>query len=59
MAENELVLSGASDVERRLEDERFLQLAAVPPEVEWFANIRNANTKRGYQNDVGLFDTKG
>jgi len=55
MAKNELILSGTSNVETRLEDERFLQLAAVPPEVEWFANIRNANTKRGYQNDVKDF----
>ncbi|MBC6445276.1 MAG: hypothetical protein GDA50_07620 [Alphaproteobacteria bacterium GM202ARS2] len=30
----------------RLTQEEFQGLADVPPEVEWFANIRNKNTKR-------------
>ncbi len=33
----------------------FQFLADVPPEVEWFANIQNANTRRAYQNDVRDF----
>jgi integrase/recombinase XerD len=34
---------------------QFQSLAEVPPEVEWFANITNANTRRAYRNDVGEF----
>ena len=30
-------------------------MAAVPPEVEWFANLRNKNTRRAYQADVRDF----
>lgn len=30
----------------------FHQLAAVPPAVEWFADIDNPNTRRAYRNDV-------
>lgn len=44
-------------VERRLTDECFYGLAAVPAEAEWFANIRNKNTKRAYKNDVNDFMT--
>jgi site-specific recombinase XerD len=33
----------------------FQQLADVPPEVEWFANIENPNTRRAYQSDVKEF----
>jgi integrase/recombinase XerD len=33
----------------------FRDLADVPPEVEWFANITNPNTRRAYQNDVRDF----
>jgi integrase/recombinase XerD len=33
----------------------FQRLADVPPEVEWFKNIRNPNTKRAYQNAVQDF----
>ena len=33
----------------------FRGLADVPPEVEWFANITNPNTRRAYQNDVRDF----
>jgi len=40
---------------RRLTDAEFLELAAVPPEVEWFANIDNPNTRRAYQRDVSEF----
>src|SRR5436190_14179895 len=33
----------------------FQQLAAVPPEVEWFANICNASTRRAYENAIQDF----
>jgi integrase/recombinase XerD len=33
----------------------FQRLADVPPEVEWFKNIRNQNTKRAYENAVKDF----
>jgi integrase/recombinase XerD len=33
----------------------FERLADVPPEEEWLANITNAKTRRGYQNDVREF----
>ena len=35
-------------------DNRFSQ-ADVPPGVEWFANIRNPNTKPAYQNAIKDF----
>ena len=33
----------------------FQKLAGVPPEVEWFANISNRNTRRAYENAVKDF----
>jgi site-specific recombinase XerD len=30
-------------------------LADVPPEIEWFANLKNENTRRAYRNDVTSF----
>ena len=41
--------------ERLLTAAEFQSLADVPPEVEWFANIENPNTRRAYQNDVREF----
>ncbi len=41
--------------ETLLSREEFRRLAEVPPELEWFANIRNANTRRAYRNDVREF----
>jgi integrase/recombinase XerD len=41
--------------QRKLTDKQFLALAEVPPEVEWFANLKNPNTRRAYQNDVKEF----
>jgi integrase/recombinase XerD len=35
---------------------QFSQLAEVPPEVEWLANITNAKTRRPYKIDVSEFD---
>lgn len=40
---------------RRLTDEQFQGLADVPPEVEWFANLDNARTRRAYEIDVKDF----
>src|SRR5271170_3746228 len=43
-------------VERRaLTPAQFGDLADVPPELEWFANITNPKTRRAYKNDVGEF----
>lgn len=40
---------------RRLTQAEFQGLAQLPPEVTWFANIRNANTRRAYERDVRDF----
>ena len=40
---------------RLLTAAEFQSLADVPPEIEWFANIENANTRRAYKNDVQEF----
>jgi site-specific recombinase XerD len=45
----------ASPQNRLLSTPEFLRLADVPPEVEWFANITNPNTRRAYQNAVQDF----
>lgn len=42
-------------VVRRLTDSQFQGLAHVPPEIEWFANIDNARTRRAYKNDIEDF----
>jgi integrase/recombinase XerD len=41
--------------ERALTAAQFQSLADVPPEVEWFANIANENTRRAYRTDVHGF----
>lgn len=40
---------------RLLTTAEFLRLSEVPPEVEWFANLTNANTRRAYQNAIQDF----
>jgi integrase/recombinase XerD len=40
---------------RLLSAAEFRRLAEVPPEVEWFANIRNASTRRAYENAIKDF----
>jgi len=40
---------------RLLTAERFQRLSDVPPEVEWFANIRNLSTRRAYENAIRDF----
>jgi site-specific recombinase XerD len=34
---------------------QFQHLSEVPPEIEWFANLTNANTRRAYRQDVENF----
>jgi integrase/recombinase XerD len=41
--------------ERALTAKEFLDLADVPPELEWFANLTNARTRRAYQIDLQDF----
>src|SRR5271169_1811979 len=41
--------------DRLLTAAEFHRLADVPPEIEWFANIRNLHTRRSYQNAIGDF----
>src|ERR1700736_2777725 len=33
----------------------FHRLAEVPPEIEWFANIRNRSTRRAFENAIKDF----
>lgn len=54
------MVNGSSELvvetsERLLTALEFQNLANVPPEVEWFANIENSNTRRAYKNDVHEF----
>ncbi len=42
---------------QRLDEAAFQQLAEIPPEVEWFANLRNPNTRKAYQADLRDFST--
>jgi integrase/recombinase XerD len=41
--------------ERLLTAAQFQRLVDVPPEVEWFANIRNRSTRRAYENAIKDF----
>ncbi len=41
--------------ERILTSAEFNALADVPPEVEWFANVANTNTRRAYRIDLREF----
>lgn len=40
---------------RQLTAEDFLRLSEVPPEVEWFANLTNRQTRRAYENAIKDF----
>lgn len=40
---------------RALTTAEFAKLADVPPEIEWFANLRNPNTRAAYQRDLQEF----
>ncbi|NUZ09060.1 tyrosine-type recombinase/integrase [Piscinibacter koreensis] len=44
-----------SSTERRLTADLFQGLAAVPAELEWFANLRNGATRRAYENALQDF----
>jgi site-specific recombinase XerD len=41
--------------ENLLSAEAFRRLSEVPPEVEWFADIQNPNTRDAYRRDVAQF----
>jgi hypothetical protein len=41
--------------ERLLASAEFHRLAEVPPEIEWFANLSNAYTRRAYENAIKDF----
>jgi integrase/recombinase XerD len=41
--------------ERLLTAAEFQRLAEVPPEIEWFANIKNRSTRRSYENAIRDF----
>jgi integrase/recombinase XerD len=43
------------DQSRSLTAAEFQGLAGMPPELEWFVNIANAQTRRAYKNDVTEF----
>jgi site-specific recombinase XerD len=49
----EIVVSGSG--ETLLNAEAFKRLAEVPPEIEWFADIQNPNSRDGYRRDVAHF----
>jgi integrase/recombinase XerD len=49
---NELV---SINSERTLTDLQYQQLADIPPELEWLANITNLKTRRFYKSDVAEF----
>jgi integrase/recombinase XerD len=42
---------------RLLTSAEFQRLSDVPPEIEWFANLGSAQTRRAYQNDIRSFMT--
>ena len=42
-------------VSRMLTAAEFHQLADVPPEAEWFANLTNAHTRRAYEHAIKDF----
>jgi hypothetical protein len=56
MAEDQLPTTIApARVSRLLTADEFHRLADVPPEVEWFANLSNPQTRRAYENAVKDF----
>ncbi len=52
MVSNELV---SINSDRKLTPDQYRDLADVPPETEWLANITNEKTKRFYKSDVAEF----
>lgn len=49
------ISSPAQVSNRILTRPEFQRLAEVPPEVEWFANIKNENTRKAYRADLSAF----
>ncbi|MFZ0209906.1 MAG: hypothetical protein WAL59_28010 [Roseiarcus sp.] len=47
--------SEIAPADRLLTAAEFHRLADVPPEIEWFANLDNAHTRRAYENAVKDF----
>ena len=45
----------ANAAPRKLTAAEYHVLAAIPPEIEWYANITNAKTKRAYKIDIEDF----
>jgi integrase/recombinase XerD len=39
----------------QLTTDQFQTLSEIPPELEWFANLTNVNTRRAYQQDIKEF----
>jgi len=52
-AMEQIVVSGSGKT--TLSAAAFRRLAEVPPEVEWFADLPNANTREAYRRDVVQF----
>ena len=52
---NELILSSKEPKGSLLTRAEFYQLKDVPPEIEWFADIENPNTRRAYFRDIKQF----
>jgi len=50
-----VVGGGELQLPSKLTDAKFHQLAAVPAELEWFANLDNPRTRRAYQADMRDF----
>jgi site-specific recombinase XerD len=48
-------IGSASRGNTGLEAAQFIELAAVPEETEWFANLDSAQTRRAYKNDLREF----
>jgi site-specific recombinase XerD len=55
MTQTELIHTPEATPHRALTAAEFQGLAAVPPELEWFANITNPRTRRAYSQDVKDF----
>jgi integrase/recombinase XerD len=55
MPMDDLLPASITPTERLLTAAEFHRLADVPPEIEWFANIRNLHTRRSYENAIGDF----
>ena len=48
-------VEGVNGQGRALTAAEFLKLTDIPPELEWFANIRNHNTRKAYETDLREF----